>query len=71
VDVGRRALSTGLHALIAKPADSVPPVLATAVLESVGWTGAAMASMPSAEVVRACYRLVVLLPLGCGLIQVW
>uniref|UniRef100_A0A7S2JHL0 Uncharacterized protein n=1 Tax=Haptolina brevifila TaxID=156173 RepID=A0A7S2JHL0_9EUKA len=63
------SLYMGLHALIAKPADSLAPVIGSAALELVGWTGEAMRGPVSPEALAAVYRLVGLLPVCCGVLQ--
>jgi Na+/melibiose symporter-like transporter len=63
------SLYMGVHALIAKPADSLAPVIGSAVLSSVGWTGDAMRGDVTPAVLAATYRLVALFPTVCGLLQ--
>ena len=59
----------GVHALLAKPADSLAPVIGSAVLSGVGWTGSAMRGDVTPAVLGATYRLVALFPTVCGVLQ--
>lgn len=59
----------GLHALVAKPIDSLGPVIGTYVLEGAGWIGDAMKGPVTAEAKLAGWRLVVGFPVACGAVQ--
>jgi len=59
----------GLHALIAKPMDSLGPVICTYVLEGAGWIGDAMKGPVTAEAKLAAWHLVIGFPVACGAVQ--
>lgn len=65
------SLFWGLHALLAKPIDSLAPVVGTWVFERAGWTGDRMRGEVTAEALDAAYYLTVGLPVCCGAIQLW
>eukprot|EP00746_Dinoflagellata_sp_MGD_P036653 gnl/MRDRNA2_/MRDRNA2_188002_c0_seq1.p1 gnl/MRDRNA2_/MRDRNA2_188002_c0~~gnl/MRDRNA2_/MRDRNA2_188002_c0_seq1.p1 ORF type:complete len:464 (+),score=57.84 gnl/MRDRNA2_/MRDRNA2_188002_c0_seq1:140-1393(+) len=59
----------GVHALFAKPADSLGPAIGTYVLEQAGWIGAAMEGPVTKEAKLAAWNLVIGLPVACGALQ--
>eukprot|EP00811_Abedinium_folium_P000166 NODE_10151_length_1373_cov_8.131621.p1 GENE.NODE_10151_length_1373_cov_8.131621~~NODE_10151_length_1373_cov_8.131621.p1 ORF type:complete len:401 (+),score=107.74 NODE_10151_length_1373_cov_8.131621:123-1205(+) len=59
----------GIHALLAKPCDSLAPTVASYVLERAGWTGKAMTGPVTEEALTATYRLVLGFPVFLGVVQ--
>lgn len=62
-------LCFGLHALIAKPLNSLGPVIGTYVLERAGWTGEAMRKPVTESAQLAACQLMIGFPVFCGALQ--
>ncbi len=58
------SLFWGLHAMLAKPIDSLAPVVGTWVFEKAGWTGDRMRGEVTAEALDAAYYLTLGLPVA-------
>mmetsp|Transcript_90334 Transcript_90334/g.170310 ORF Transcript_90334/g.170310 Transcript_90334/m.170310 type:complete len:490 (+) Transcript_90334:91-1560(+) len=63
-------LCFGLHALIAKPLNSLGPVIGTYVFERAGWTGEAMRGPVTESSQLAAFRLMIGFPVLCGFLQI-